>query len=673
MQSPTQLTIDFRIGYDHYASEGRLQRLIAFLDRQRSAVDEVSLFTERAHGFHPIGVLRQRLDTIGQALTALRAEGWRVGINVLNTIGHLDESPQRFHRVPWQPMVGHDGTAAEASSCPADSTFLVDVYKRYRMFAGLHPDFIWVDDDVRMAHHPPVVWGCFCPQCLRDFSRRMDRTVSRDHLVELLREESWPEPNHYRSAWVERNSEVLQNLLLAAERGAHEENPQLELGLMVCSLEGNGYSGLCDLPKWLDLLSGVNQAPVRLRPGGGFYTDYKPQDCLDKALSMGRTVAYSRPERLSSIQAEIENFPYQRLMKSVQVNLAESAADLGAGCNGIAFNILPDGPNPFDDYELRLAGIARWRPFYEQLNTWNRGLVQRGLWVAYHVEFDQRGYCGGDYPSHAGAAFAAPQRVLRELGMPLAYRPVNSCAVVFTGAMVTAFSPEEVRELLRGGAVVDWEAAQWIDKMGLGSLLGVKATEIAGPGLRERLSGHPLNGDFAWQYRDARTGFFGGQAGLLEPFASGVQVLAEVVDYDDFPYGVAVSAYENPEGGRVVVLGYAPWQFTHSSAKRNQLGHLAAWVSRDTVPAWTDLCHPLSLFVRGGESGAPLTVSLVNGSADHTGPYQVRVTSPGERALLATPDQPQPLDLELLREDGEHAVVTLPDLAPWSLAALRIE
>ena len=63
------------------------------------------------------------------------------------------------------------------------------------------------------------------------------------------------------------------------------------------------------------------------------YTDDRPGEALAKAHSVGRQLALL-PDALTDIQYEHENFPYQRLKKSVRLFTAEIAAAIGAGCTG---------------------------------------------------------------------------------------------------------------------------------------------------------------------------------------------------------------------------------------------------------------------------------------------------------------------------------------------------
>ena len=699
------MIISYRIHLDHYLREDRLDLLLAFLQRHAPAVDEISLFTEGAHGYHALEFLQALAPRLERALRRLQACGWRAGINVLNTIGHLDEAPERLYQVPWQPLVGSDGTVTRAQSCPLDPAFLADVAARYLLMAELRPDFIWVDDDLRLSNHAPADHGCYCPLCLADFSERTGRDWTRPTLLAALQEEPWPALNPVRVAWEQAGHEKLQALLRVIERAAHAVDPGLELGLMQGSPAHIG--------EWLQTLAGpisggtgvspvsaarenpgehrrdagaTQTTPVRYRPGGGFYADDRPGELFEKAHGIGQQVAYSHPERLASIQSEIENFPYHLLRKSVHLNMTEAACYLATGCDGIAWNLLPDGPNPFDDYEARLTAIERWRPFFETLTAWAGDHPSRGLWLAADPLYESRGWYGGKFPQGVPDTQGAAQKALRELGFPPAFRPEHAAVTVLAGNAVTAFSEPRLREILAGSVIVDAPAAQWLEKLGLADLVGVRAEAITPGGLRERLTADPLNGSYAGQYRNAWLGFYPNPAHRLEPLAEGVRGLAEHVAYyaeDWYPphpptdpssaaLGWSVTAYENALGGRVAVLGYCPWERAHNSAKRVQLLALAQWASGDRLPVSTDKCHPVALYARGSADGASLCVTVVNASADPTGPLPLRLTTPGTRAQLMRPGDTAPRSVPLQRDGETHAVVTVDGLAPWEMCAVRV-
>jgi hypothetical protein len=80
---------------------------------------------------------------------------------------------------------------------------------------------------------------------------------------------------------------------------------------------------------------------------------------------------------------------------------------------------------------------------------------------------------------------------------------------------------------------------------------------------------------------------------VLEPTAPGVRILACVEDYFHSRQGACMTAFANELGGRVVVMGYAPWIFVHSVSKREQLQNVADWLSDHRIPLRVEQPVPL--------------------------------------------------------------------------------
>ena len=129
-----------------------------------------------------------------------------------------------------------------------------------------------------------------------------------------------------------------------------------------------------------------------------------------------------------------------------------------------------------------------------------------------------------------------------------------------------------------------------------------------------------------------------------------------------------MTAFENELGGRVVVMGYAPWIFLHSVGKRLQLQNVADWISRDTMPVRVDETVPLVSVARVAADRQRGAVMLLNAGFDPipeatvhlrlTG-SQVRLLSIGRRAQI------MPVETE-----ATGVRITLKDIEPWGLRVL---
>ncbi|MBM3500220.1 MAG: hypothetical protein FJX74_16305 [Armatimonadetes bacterium] len=173
--------------------------------------------------------------------------------------------------------------------------------------------------------------------------------------------------------------------------------------------------------------------------------------------------------------------------------------------------------------------------------------------------------------------------------------------------------------------------------------------------------------------RDCRIEFWGearGQADVLEPLADGVRFLANLETYLKEQYGPCLSAYENDLGGRVVVMGYAPWMFIHSGAKRTQLLNLADWITRDRLPVRISETVPLVPFVRLSEDRRQGPVVLLNASTDWLEEATLEVRAPaGVPVGLVTGGGREPWDVS---PSAKGFTVRVEEVPPWTTEVLLL-
>jgi hypothetical protein len=118
-----------------------------------------------------------------------------------------------------------------------------------------------------------------------------------------------------------------------------------------------------------------------------------------------------------------------------------------------------------------------------------------------------------------------------------------------------------------------------------------------------------------------------------------------------------MTAYENELGGRVVVMGYAPWIFLHSTAKRTQLQNAADWLTFGRLPVRIDETLPISPIVRSNEDASRGAVVLLHHGLEPVQSATVHVraackdvrmlTASGEEPLAGAPGQSTTLDHDL--------------------------
>ncbi|MEI8241829.1 MAG: hypothetical protein WCI17_01040 [bacterium] len=664
-KSTSPLTLSWRIGLPHWETDEAFGRLMGLFREHRPVVDEVALFETITHHLYiPLDDFAPRMEVAARRLDALRQAGIRsAGINVLCTIGHINEAWSYMPPLPFQAMVGHDGSVSTGCACPNTPEMRDYVRAKYRLVAAARPDFIWVDDDIRMHWHG-ILWGCFCPTCLGLFAQRAGRPYAREELVKAFDD---PAAGHLREMWVEQNIASLESLLADVAAAIHEVDPEIVIGKMSCGPGGGTtYSGQA-FERWYTALRAT-----KARPGGSIYSDETPIWMYIHALGCGYQRA-SLPPAVTDLQYELENFPYQRLKKSATAMIDQCTLALAFGLNGVAFNMMAL-PGAYADFLPQMERIPAARPVWERWVAHAAGLPTAGLWPAWSSRLMAR------RSVRAGERWLGPQswhdislpRVLGEIGLPLA-GDRSGCGVVLCGRVAEAFSDDELTGMLSGGVLMDSTALEVLSARGLGHLTGVRLAKRLDNGMMERFTADPLNGSSVGQLRDARIEFWGdatGMADVLEPVAGGVRTLATLEDYFYRPQGTCMTAFENELGGRVVVMGYAPWIFLHSVGKRLQLQNVTDWLSREAMPVRVDETVPLLSVARLSADRQRGAVLLLNAGLDEIREATVHLRVAARRGRLLTIGQPE-REVEL-KPESSGGCLTVRDLPPWGFRLLLL-
>jgi hypothetical protein len=656
--APTRARFSLRIGIGLWSHRQRLAELLDWCRDYRALLDEVALFTSATHAPLPLPELERRTQALRAVLPRFRALGLDAGVNHLATLGHADEDVERALREPWQRFTGPDGLTAQACYCASDPHVMAYVGRCYELLAATDPDFLWVDDDLRLESRGPVRFGCFCSACLSAFGERTSRPWTRAELVAALNAAPFDERLAWRRHWVAHNRSYVAGVLRTVRAAVDRVNPRLPLGYMSAELTYSGYGWT----EWPAALAGPSQLPVKWRPGGGFYTDETPTALLGKAHSVGRQLG-GLPASVADRPYEHENYPYQPLKKSVTLATAEVAAALGAGCTGAALNCLGLGSDPFQEFRPYFDAMQAQRSFFDQLVAAFANSRCEGVWPA--LSEDHFATVNAANSWFAAPAFGRELHVfneLAELGLPMAYHPAGARLTVLAGDAVHQFSEATLEGWLKGGVLLDGPALQALQGLGLRELIGFRLRGIRPAEGLELFTDHPLNdGHVGWQ-RDCRSFITPETTWLIEPAESGAQVLAEVVDLGGQRFGPTAGVFENPAGGRAAVAGYYPWRQLQSLAKTRQVRALCRWLSRDTLPAWIESHARVAVWCRRTPAG-DRALLLLNASVDPAVDLTVLVRDAPRLRVIRADGQTTRLSPQSV--DAPYRRFTIPRLGPW--------
>jgi len=649
----------FRIGAPIWLNEARFIEVLDRFDRHRGVTDEVTLFTSETHPPLSLGVVLERAPILKARMETARQRGYRSGINVLATVGHHEENLPNSLSGDYTPMTDVNGAVCRGSLCPNDERLRAYIVQVYEAVAGAGPDYIWIDDDVRLYGHMPIGACCFCDTCMQRFITRAGQPFTRDSLRKALSSGPLPDKLRLRRAFLAHNRDTLSDLFRLIERTVHAVAPGLPLGFMTGDRFYEGY----DFDTWAEVLAGPGRSVVMWRPGGGTYTDDRLAGITDKAHDIGRQTALL-PAHIRCIESEVESFPYQRLKKSARATALEAAAYIASGCTGTAFNVLSQYDEPLDEYSRLIAQLREVRPFLDLLaRTLGRAPsvgVHSG-WVkdTYAAQSPDGGWFGGPgAPRHCNEIWAT--------GLPAAYTAARAAVTALSGDQVLALTDGEIRAVLSHGVYLDGPALIRLNELGYQALTGFEVAEVRHEDCIEELTGHPLNGAFSDRRRNGRQSFWKCPALLFRPTAAGAQALSRCVDYTYAEIApCCVGVYENDEGGRVCVAGYYPWEQLQNLSKSAQLKAVMRWLSKDTLPAYVASFHRMNLWVRQPGSGTT-AVALLNAYLDPAQGVELLVRGDHDR-MRVTDMRDAETQVKADGADGPYRRFVLPVVLPWEM------
>jgi hypothetical protein len=229
--------------------------------------------------------------------------------------------------------------------------------------------------------------------------------------------------------------------------------------------------------------------------------------------------------------------------------------------------------------------------------------------------------------------------------------------------------------MLAGPVLMDLPSLEILHARGLGDLTGVRIARPVTNGVKETLTGDPLNGEGEGAYRFVYIEHMGsacGPAAVLEPLDGGVRVLAELRTFFDDPYGPCETACTNRLGGRVVVSTYAPWANLGTLAKRAQMLNVADWLTPGGAAVRVRTFARVVPLVRLSADRRRGVVVLLNAGNDGLASVELDLRVPADVPLrLIQPGRRRPLRLEARPAEGGVAV-TLPPLAAWAVAGIVV-
>lgn len=650
--------ISFRIGPGQSLSKDRFTALLNLFDKYRGVTDEITLFSSGTHAPLPLQVFKERMAIFKDRMEQARKRGYRTGINILTTIGHHNENLDNSLKGNFTNMTNIYGEVSHGSFCPNDENMRNYIRSIYQITARAKPDYIWIDDDIRFGHMP-IGLGCFCDHCLDIFAQEYGTKYSRESLKRAMDSGSVETKLALRKEWLQHNRNTIARLFTLIEKTVHDISPDMPIGFMTGDRFFEGY----DFENWAKILAGPHHKQVMWRPGGGYYNDINTSELIGKSHDIGRQVSVL-PSQITSIESEIECFPYQRLKKAASMVVLEACSHMAAGCTGAAFNVLSFYDEPLDEYEPLLARLQKARPFFDLMA---RSLGRSEI-AGIQTYWNKNSFITGNLSNGSWLNSGSPVtgHEIYDIGLPASYSERTAAVTILGKDNIFALSHAGIVQLLSGAVYMDAATLQQLNDMGFGDETGFKVIGSENKDRIEKMSNDPLNGEFAGRERDNRQSFWNAPAYTLRKTDEKARVLSGLIDYTGKEVSnCTMGVYENNLGGRICVSGYYPWTFMENLSKSSQMKSVFRWLSKDGLPGYISSFQKINLWIRKPENGR-ISLAFTNSSFDPA--ENVILMLHTEQTAITVYDMTcRKTIIESSGTDGPYQKFIIPYVDPWQM------
>jgi len=653
--------VSYRIATSSWDDDYHFNNLYNLFKEYADKIDEIALFLSFTHSSLPLDRIEELSKVAKVRMEEIRKLGIRTGINHLTTIGHHAENLDNSLQGDYGRHIDYN-EYHHNSLCVSDPKVKEYIGKTYEIIALANPDYIWIDDDLGMYWH----FNCFCDNCIAEFSKK-GVSYTKESLKYAFDNGTREEKKAIREKWLEFNVSKITSTLSIIRNSVDKINPNINIGLMSADFD---YENI-DRKIFSDILSRNNTIATMWRPGCGYYNDWDSRGFYVKANLIGRLIA-PYPDYVTDIQSEIENFPYNNLHKSVHMNIMETCAYIGAGCTGVAYNVLnSDSYN--SEYDTtwentkRFKGILAKRDFMDLLVKTFKRNKNRGVFFEYTKDsmFGMR-LDEGKWLEGGGKKF---QYELFENGIPIAYSKDKTGVTMLLGDEPNSMSEDQIIELLSGGVFMDAKALDILNKLGYGKYLGFSLKETIERDCIEKFTDHKFNKDIVGYERDCRQSF-----GWSEPAYSlnltdeKSEIISSLVDYVGKEKAkVTMGIFENSLGGRICVAGYFPQTYVQSYARSLQMKRVMRYLSKDKLNSYIGSYHNILMFDRTDKDVAML---IINNSYDKA--ENVKVCVAGDIKEINICDVN--LNKTLLKQscfDGSYSEFIIPEMDMFSMLLIN--
>ena len=393
----------------------------------------------------------------------MKAQGREVQICISSTIGHMD-GWTADNDVP--KMVGSNGKAAKAMACPRSAAFAEYLRDLFRRYAELGPTVIWIDDDFRVVHHPPVDFACFCDSCISRFGDECGVRTSRDALKSAILADADLNGVRVRTAWRKYSQSAINDLSGTIADAVHAVDDKIIIGFMCCNPEGMAYAPF-DFKTMIDRAKN-RDGMVWFRHGSGTYTDFTPYtegNIVLKNIAIGRNCAATEGPGVVNLTEEVTS-PYNRRTKSLRITFLEAALNIGfAGADGVTYDAIKLNLDEQLRDDAIVADIHRRRGELDRMRALIEGKRQLGVYPFYDPDI---WLANGKAKSLWDMKILGAEdwKPLVYIGVPFTFREKSASILLLSGQSARAMPKDRLAEWRKRGVIADGAAADEVGRDG---------------------------------------------------------------------------------------------------------------------------------------------------------------------------------------------------------------
>ncbi|MFC2087710.1 hypothetical protein ACFLSA_06085 [Bacteroidota bacterium] len=443
-----------RVSYNSYYDDERLMGLIQFC--KLTGASEVMLVPVASGEpvWLPEDKIIERVNHTKNTIKTLKEHGIDVSVNVLRVL--MPKSGQE--PIHDQGMVNREGNLRNAP-CPLDKKYRNYMHFFFSKLGETGADNIFVDDD--FSHYIKSSGSGFCPLHIQEFNKRHGYNFTRENLVNKLKEDPFGKVS---LDWAGFQADVLIELAGKWEKAVHDVDPDIRMGLMLTYSNLAAYGGKSR--EVVEAFAG-NLRPL-VRPGMGCYRDYDRIKFISHLTDV--LFQISRLPEETEIYAEIDAVPHSFFSKGIKTTF-DYPIKANLVC-GIETNTIwwlkreeyLDEKYPYNDKILKCFKVHR-----TIAEIIPRDAELEGIGIV-KSEIGRR----WSYEGHYEAV------TLWRMGIPFTFNEKSETVVLTKKSII--FETEEVERYFREkNVLVDLEAFETLNEMGMGNFINVENKRIEEP------------------------------------------------------------------------------------------------------------------------------------------------------------------------------------------------